>query len=146
MPLVLCAGRRPQRNMYIVTLVTLLVSDLGGGVFSTVHIALTAAVTGVLAGALALALLRGSSAAWESLAIGALAAVAVFLWRKSANMPQLNDDGLQGFSANDWLAPVVTFTMISLYRSVRPAGGEPRFDQARAAATLAAFVVNVVTI
>ncbi len=114
--------------------------------FSTAHIALTAAVTGVLAAAFAVPLLRSSSPAWECVAIGALAAVAVFLFRKSANMPQLNDDGLQGFSANDWLTPVVAFTMISLYRSVRPAGGERRFDQARATATLAAFVVNVVTI
>jgi hypothetical protein len=132
--------------MYTVTMVTAWVPDSGGGVFSTAHIVLTAAVTGVVATATAVPLLRGSSRAWEGLAIGVLAAVAVFLWRKSANMPQLNDDGLQGFSANDWLAPLVTFTVISLYRSVRPGGGERRFDQARAAATLAAFVVNVVTI
>jgi hypothetical protein len=29
-------------------------------------------------------------------------------WRAAVIvMPQLNDDGLQGFSANDWLAPAV---------------------------------------
>jgi len=133
-------------KLYIVTVVTPSTADLGGGVFSTAHIVLTAAVTGVVAAVAAVALLRGSSRVWEGLVIGALAAVAVFLWRKSANMPQLNDDGLQGFSANDWLAPVVTFTIISLYRSIRSAGGERRFDQAMASATLAAFVVNVVTI
>jgi len=58
----------------------------------------------------------------ESLAIGVLAAAAVFLWRKSANMPQLNTDGLQGFSANDWLAPVITFVVLSLYGAVRRPG------------------------
>lgn len=119
---------------------------LGASTFSTGHIALTAGVTGVLAAGFAVALLRGSSRVWESVVIGLLAAAAVFLFRASANMPQLNDDGLQGFSANDWLAPVVTFTLISLYRSVRPSGVERRFDQALAAAALVAFVVNVVTI
>lgn len=37
----------------------------------------------------------------DAAAIGALSAVAVFLLRKSANMPQLNNDGPSGFSAPD---------------------------------------------
>jgi hypothetical protein len=65
---------------------------------------------------------------------------------QSANVPQLNDDGLQGFSANHWLAPTVAFVLISLYGSVRPAGNDRRFDQARALGTLSAFAVNVITI
>ena len=55
------------------------------------------------------------SAMLESAVIGMPAAAAVFLWRKSANMPQLNEDGLREFSANDWLAPVITFVVLSMY-------------------------------
>ena len=82
----------------------------------------------------------------ESAVVGLLLFGAVFLWRKSANMPQLNSDGLSPFSANDWLAPVVTFVVLGLYRSVRRLEQERRFAQVRAMATAVAFVVNVVTI
>ena len=61
-------------------------------------------------------------------------------------MPELNDDGLQGFSANDWLAPTVTFVLLGLYGAVRPPSEPRRLEQARAAATIVAFVINVVTI
>lgn len=119
---------------------------LGAETFNTGHIALTAAIAGIAAAVLASAVLRSRSGALESVAIGLLTAAAVFLFRKSANMPQLNDDGLQGFSANDWLAPAIVFILISLYGSVRPSGRQRRFDHVRALATLAAFVVNVVAI
>jgi hypothetical protein len=82
----------------------------------------------------------------ESVVIGVLAALAVFLWRKSANMPQLNDDGLPPFSANDWLAPVLTYVVLSIYASLRRQSLDRRFALARALAVLLAFVVNVVTI
>ena len=71
---------------------------------------------------------------------------AVLLWRISANMPQLNDDGLPGFSANDWLAPVVTYVALSAYADLRAPADPRRFAQTRALATVAARVVNVVTI
>jgi len=116
------------------------------GVFSTSHIALTAAVTGVLALAGAFFLLGRRAGLADSLAIGILAAAAVFLWRKSANMPQLNNDGLSPFSANDWLAPTLTYVVLGMYASVRRPGNDRRFAQARSLAVLAAFVVNVVTI
>jgi hypothetical protein len=117
------------------------------GVFTTAHIAVTAAISGALAFLFALALLkRERRGLWESTIIGGLAAVAVFLWRKSANMPQLNDDGLQGFSANDWLAPTVTFFLLSLFGNLRPSHEERRFGQAVAIAAIVAFVVNVITI
>jgi putative ABC transport system ATP-binding protein len=61
-------------------------------------------------------------------------------------MPQLNDDGLQGSSANDWLAPVVTLVMLGIYAALRPASEPRRYDQARAAPTVVAFAVNVLTI
>jgi len=106
----------------------------------------TASITGVVALAAGFFVLGRRSGLLESMAIGVLGAAAVFLWRKSANMPQLNTDGLQGFSANDWLAPVITFVVLSLYGAVRRPGKERQFAQACALAVLAAFVVNVVTI
>jgi len=116
------------------------------GVFSTSHIALTAAITGILALAGALLLLGRRAGLADSFAIGILAAVAVFLWRKSANMPQLNDDGLPPFSANDWLAPTLTFVLLGLYGAVRQPRNTRRFAQACALAVLIAFAVNVITI
>ena len=114
--------------------------------FTTAHIAATAAITGgvaLIAGLLVLGRRRGLA---ESFAIAVLATGAVFLWRKSANMPQLNNDGLSPFSANDWLAPTLTYVVLGMYASVRRPGNDRRFAQARALAVLAAFVVNVVTI
>jgi hypothetical protein len=115
-------------------------------VFGTAHIAATAAITGAVALVASLLLLGGRGGLFESLAIAVLSVGAVFLWRKSANMPQLNNDGLSPFSANDWLAPTLTYVVLGLYASVRRPGNDRRFAQARALAVLAAFVVNVVTI
>jgi hypothetical protein len=75
-----------------------------------------------------------------------IAGSAVLLWRLSANLPQLNTDGLQGFSANDWLAPVLVYVGLGLYAAARPPGDPARWAQARALATIAAFAVNVITI
>jgi hypothetical protein len=122
----------------------LLVAAAAG--FSTAHIAATAAITGavaLVAGVLLLGRRRGLA---ESIAIAILAAGAVFLWRKSANMPQLNNDGLPPFSANDWLAPTLTYVVLGMYATVRRPSNDRRFAQARAVAVVAAFVVNVVTI
>ena len=116
-------------------------------IFSTAHIAATAAITGAVAlvGGFLVLGRRGRGLA-ESVAIAVLSTGAVFLWRKSANMPQLNNDGLSPFSANDWLAPTLTYVVLGMYASVRRPGNERRFAQARALAVLAAFVVNVVAI
>jgi hypothetical protein len=66
-------------------------------IFSVAHILLTAAITSALA--LIAAFWRLPRSAWlDILAITVLSGVAVLLWRLSANMPQLNDDGLPGFS------------------------------------------------
>jgi hypothetical protein len=118
-----------------------------GAGFSTSHIALTAAITGVVAFvASVLVLGRRRSGLADSLAIAILAAGAVFLWRKSANMPQLNDDGLPPFSANDWLAPTITYVVLGMYATVRRPSNDRRFAQACALAVLIAFIVNVVAI
>jgi hypothetical protein len=75
-----------------------------------------------------------------------LSAVSVFLWRASANMPQLNQDGLPGLSAGDWLAPVITYLFLGLYAQARPPADTQRYGQARALATTACLIVNVITI
>jgi hypothetical protein len=114
-------------------------------IFSTGHIALTGLLSGLLAAAVALLWLRDEHRLLDTLAVGILTAAAVFLLRKSANMPQLNDDGLSGFSANDWLAPTVTYVVLGVYGAVRAPTEERRYQQARAAATMIALVIDVVT-
>jgi hypothetical protein len=115
------------------------------GSFSATHIALTAALTGVLA--LSAAAWRLPRTAWPDIvAVGVLSAAAVFLWRISANMPQLNSDGLPGFSANDWLAPVMTYLFLSAYADLRSPPDPRRYGQIRTMAVVISLVVNVVTI
>jgi hypothetical protein len=115
-------------------------------VFSRSHIALTASLTGLIVLAFAVWRLDGSRPWIVRLAVTVLATAAVFFWRASANMPQLNRDGLAGFSPNDWLAPVVTFVVLSVYADLFAPQNPRRFAQVRAAATATAFVINVVTI
>ncbi|OLZ61213.1 hypothetical protein AV521_44175 [Streptomyces sp. IMTB 2501] len=114
-------------------------------VFTTAHIGLTAAITGVLA--LAVAVWRLPRAAWADMAaVAVLSAASVYLWRTSANMTQLNTDGLPSFSANDWAAPVLTYVFLSLYADVRLPADPRRYAQTRALATLVSLAVNVITI
>ena len=61
-------------------------------------------------------------------------------------MPQLNSDGLSGFSANDWLAPVVAFVALTVMTDARGLAIDRRLGQTRALAVAAVLVVNVVTI
>jgi hypothetical protein len=122
-------------------------SLIAADVFTTGHIAVTAVISG--GAALLAALLingRSQSGVADSVAIGVLTAAAVFLWRKSANLPQLNTDGLSGFSANDWLAPALTYIGLGLYRYLRTPHDANRYGKALAAATIISFAVNVVTI
>ena len=115
--------------------------------FTTAHIAVTAAISGVAVLAAGLLIARPrAEALLESVVLGVLTAAAVFLWRKSANLPQLNTDGLQGFSANDWLAAVLTFVWLGVYRLVRPPRDPIRFGRASGAAAIIALAVNVITI
>ena len=114
-------------------------------VFSVGHIALTAAVT---AGISLLALrwrvphLSGA----ETVLVALVAGAAVCAWRLSANVPPLNEDGVPGFSANDWLAPVLVYVILGLYAAVRPPRDPARWAQVRALLTVIALVVDVVTI
>jgi len=115
-------------------------------IFSHVHIAATAATTGAICAGIGIWRLSEARRIAAGLIVGALAGIAVYLLRASANMPQLNNDGIQGFSANDWLAPVIVFVILSVYADLFPPPDPRRFRQVRGAATLVAFVVNVVTI
>ena len=114
-------------------------------IFSAAHILLTAAITGVIA--LAAGCWRLGRTGWpDVLTVAALSGAAVFLWRLSANMPQLNTDGLPGFSANDWAAPILTFVFLTVYADLRTPADPHRFRQACGLATLGALAVNVITI
>jgi hypothetical protein len=114
-------------------------------VFSTVHIVFTAALTGVVA--VIVGMWRLPRERWlDIIAAAVLAAAAVLLWRLSANMPQLNDDGLPSFSANDWAAPAMTYLFLSGYADVRPPLDARRYRQFRILATVGALAVNVITI
>lgn len=113
--------------------------------FSIAHIALTAAISGLLA--LAAGLWRLPRDAWpDILAVAVLTGAAVLFWRLSANMPALNNDGVPGFSANDWAAPVLTYVFLSSYADLRTPADPVRYRQTQALATLAALAVNVITI
>jgi hypothetical protein len=115
-------------------------------VFTRSHIALTAALTGVIAAGIGIWRFNDRRRLIGALTVGVLAAAAVFLWRASANMPQLNRDGLSGYSANDWLAPVIVYVVLSVYADLVPPTDDRRFAQVRAGATIAAFAINVITI
>ena len=113
--------------------------------FGVGHIAVTAAITAAFALAAAVWRLPRTMLV-DHLAVTVLTFAAVLLWRLSANMPQLNDDGLPGFSANDWLAPVLTYVVLAGYAYLRGPADPRRFAQTRALATIAALAVNVLTI
>jgi len=122
--------------------VTLVIGD----VFTHAHIGLTATISAVIALGVGIWRFQGKRRWLEALVVAVLVGGTVYLWRASANMPQLNNDGIPGFSANDWLAPVVTFVVLSVYADLVPPVNQRRFAQVRAAATIAAFAVNVITI
>lgn len=105
-----------------------------GATFSVAHITLTAVITAALAFAGAVwRLPRRTAAGLTDVAVVAVLAFAsVLLWRWSANMPPLNADGLQGFSANDWAAPILTYVLLGLYVDVRPPADPHRYGQTRA--------------
>ncbi|MBI4901372.1 MAG: hypothetical protein HY829_12970 [Actinobacteria bacterium] len=114
-------------------------------IFSATHIALTALIAGVTA--VAAAAWRLPRSQWRHLlAVGVLTAIAVFMWRISANMPQLNDDGLSPFSANDWAAPALTYIVLSVYADLVPPADPARYRQAKALTTILALLINVITI
>jgi hypothetical protein len=107
---------------------------------------LTAGITGVIVLGFAWWRLDGRRVWIMRFAVAVIAAAAVFLWRGVSKHAATHRDGLSGYSANDWLAPVVTYVALSVYADLFPPENPRRFAQVRAAATVTAFVVNVVTI
>src|SRR5205814_3518449 len=113
--------------------------------FSTAHIALTAAAVALLT--LGAAVWRLPRTGWrQALVVALLSGVAVFLWRLSANKPDLNDDGLPGFSANDWAAPILTYLILRVYADLRPPADPARSRQVRPLPFGLALAVHVITI
>ncbi|WP_225728763.1 MULTISPECIES: hypothetical protein [unclassified Nocardia] len=114
-------------------------------VFSHAHILFTAVVTAAITAPFAV--WRLGRAGWiDIVGVTIVTGAATWLWRTSANLPQLNTDGLPGFSANDWLAPVLTYVLLSLYAALRPPRDLHRYNQIRAIAVLVSLAVNVITI
>lgn len=118
---------------------------LGADTFTTLHIAVTAAITTAAGLPVALWRLRAADRA-DAVVIAVLAGAAVLVWRLSANMPQLNADGASPFSANDWAAPMLSYVVMSCYAGLRPPTDSRRFAQTRAALTVISLAVNVITI
>jgi hypothetical protein len=115
-------------------------------IFSHAHIAVTAVITGAVSAAIGAWRLDRGQRLLGGISVGAVAGASVYLWRASANMPQLNADGLPGFSANDWLAPVVVFVSLGVLAGFVALRSANRYGQVRAAATVVALAVNVITI
>jgi hypothetical protein len=97
--------------------------------------------------ALIIGFLRLPHERWlDTIAAAVLAGAAVLLWRLSANMPQLNNDGLPSFSANDWAAPAMTYLFLSGYADMRAPLDDRRYRQFRILATAGSLAVNVISI
>lgn len=117
-------------------------------VFPLAHIALTAAITAVVA-LLLLLVLR-----WRFLQlplidcflVALVAGLSVLVWRSAGNTRSLNNDPIPPVSPNDVLCPLVTYLFIGFYTAFRRPLDTARFEQARVLLTLVSFVVNVVTI
>ena len=79
-------------------------------------------------------------------AVTAVAMAATFGWRLCANMPQLNNDGVPGYSANDLAAPMFTYVLLGIAAAVWPPSDAVRYARVRALLTAVALAVNVITI
>lgn len=111
--------------------------------FSSVHIAVTAALTALVSVPVAAFALRSLS---RSVEVAVLAGLATLGWRLAANVDALNRDGTPWVSGNDALAPIITYVLLGMYAAFRPPSDARRFEQTRVAVSAIAFVVNVVAI
>ncbi len=118
---------------------------VGAPVFSHTHIAVTAAICAVLSLVLVFLLQRGTPVI-DALLIAVVVLVTVYVWRTGANMPQLNEDGLPGVSANDLLTPLLTYVTVGIYGGIRGTMAGRPWETARALVGAIVLVVNVITI
>jgi hypothetical protein len=116
-------------------------------IFPFAHIALTAAITAVVA-LLVLVVLRSrfKLSLVDCLLVAVVMGISVIVWRSAGNTGALNNDPIPPVSPNDVLCPLVTYLFIGFYAAFRPPLDAMRFEQARVLLTLVSFVVNVVTI
>jgi hypothetical protein len=91
-------------------------------VFPFAHIALTAAITAVVA-LLALVVLRPRYkmlSLVDCLLAAVVVGISVLVWRSAGNTSALNNDTIPGVSPNDVLCPLVMYLFIGLYAAFRP--------------------------
>lgn len=115
--------------------------------FPTWHIAVTAAITAVLVGAMVpLARIPRplSRTLLDVLGVGLAAGLGILLWRLGANTPALNTDPIPGVSPADVLSAPVAYVAVGVYLGLR--GASERYALLQALATLIALGVNIVTI
>src|SRR5438876_11137061 len=86
------------------------------------------------------------SAIWDVLVPAVLVGLSILIWRTVGNLAQLNDDLVPGFSPNDLLCPVITYTLLGCYGGIRSPADMRRWERVRAVLTLVSLLVNVVTI
>lgn len=123
----------------------MLAAAVDSGKFSVSQIAFTTVVVGVISFPLALWLLRPRSWLFAA-AVTLVAMAATFGWRLCANMPQLNNDGVPGYSANDLAAPMFTYVLLGIVAAVQPPTDPVRYGRVRALLAAVALAVNVITI
>ena len=85
-------------------------------VFPLWHIALTAAITAVLALVVLWWARRGGKALspFDLVLIALTAFGSVLLWRAAGNVPALNNDPIPATSPNDVLCPLVTYLLVGM--------------------------------
>src|SRR2546429_4493300 len=116
-------------------------------VFSFAHIALTAAITAVIA-LLMLVILRPRYkmlSLVDCLLVAVVVGISVIVWRSAGNTGALNNDTLPVVSPNDVLCPLVTYLFIGLYPAFRPPPDAIRLEPARGVVPPGSFIVNCFT-
>ena len=83
---------------------------------------------------------------WDVLVPALMVGLSILIWRAVGNLAQLNDDLIPGFSPNDLLCPVITYTLLGCYGGIRNPADVRRWERVRAVLTLVSLLVNVVTI
>src|SRR6266852_7168708 len=111
-------------------------------VFPFAHIALTAAITAVVA-LLMLVILRPRFkmlSLVDCLLVAVVVGISVIVWRSAGNTGALNNDPIPLVSPNDVLCPLVTYLFVGFYAAFRHPTNAMRFEQARVLLTLVSFV------
>jgi hypothetical protein len=83
---------------------------------------------------------------WDVVIPALVVGLTVLVWRSVGNVAQLNDDPVPGFSPNDLLCPVMTYTVLGCYGGLRSPADVRRWERFRGVLTLVSLIVNVLTI